>query len=80
MSTKTSNDTIGDRTRDLPACSAAPPGAPVSVPIRVINSYIFCFSWPLYPTVDIRDGVICGELFKLWNSHPVARGIQNAVL
>jgi hypothetical protein len=45
---KTSSDTIGDRTRNLPACSAVPqrnalPGVPVSVPIRVINCYIFVF-------------------------------------
>ena len=30
-------------------------------------SYKFRFSWPFYPTVDIRDDVICGELFKLCN-------------
>jgi len=41
---------------------------------------LFRFSWPFYPIVDIRDGDICGELFKLWNSDPIARGIQNAVL
>jgi hypothetical protein len=45
---KTSNDTISDPTRDPPACSAvpqrnAPPRAPVSLPIRVINCYIFVF-------------------------------------
>jgi len=33
MSIKTSNDTIGNRTRDLPACSAAPqPTAPPRAP------------------------------------------------
>jgi hypothetical protein len=28
MSIKNSNDSIGKRTRDLPSCSALPPGAP----------------------------------------------------
>jgi len=30
MSMKNSNDTIGNRTRDLPACSAVPPRAPTT--------------------------------------------------
>ena len=35
MSIKNSNDTIGNRTRDLPACSAVPqPNAPPSAPPR----------------------------------------------
>ena len=41
MSTKNFNDTIGNRTRDLPACSAvrqptAPPGAPTEMSTRNI--------------------------------------------
>ena len=36
MSMKNSNDTIGNRTRDLPACSAVPqPTAPLGAPINV---------------------------------------------
>jgi len=31
MSMKNFNDTIGNRTRDLPTCSAAPPGAPIHI-------------------------------------------------
>jgi hypothetical protein len=44
ISIKTSNDTIGNRTRDLPTCSAVPqpPAPPTACPqignIRVINS------------------------------------------
>ena len=38
MSMKNSNDTIGNRTRDLPACSAVPqPTAPRRVPGRWTN-------------------------------------------
>ena len=40
MSMKNCNDTIGDRTRDLPACSAVPlPTAPPRIPI---TQYIEC--------------------------------------
>jgi len=36
---KHSNDTIGDRTRDLPACSAVPqPRAPLRVPTTKANN------------------------------------------
>jgi len=46
MSMKYSIDTIGNRTRDLPACSAVPPRAPVYVSrflyvrMRVLCKYI----------------------------------------
>ena len=37
MSMKKSNDTIGNRTRDLPACSAVPqPTAPPRAPIQLL--------------------------------------------
>jgi len=40
MSMKNSDDTIGNRTRDLPACSAVsqptpPPGAPVNGTVQI---------------------------------------------
>jgi hypothetical protein len=39
MSMKNSNDTIGNRTRDLPACSAVPqPTAPPRAPVGYITS------------------------------------------
>jgi hypothetical protein len=39
MSMKNSNDTIGNRTRDLPACSAVPePTAPPRAQVHGINS------------------------------------------
>ena len=42
MSTKSSNDTIGNRTRDLPACSAVPPPtAPTGAPQLSVNNHIF---------------------------------------
>jgi hypothetical protein len=38
MSVKKSNDTIGNRTRDLPACSAVPqPTAPPRCSLRLLN-------------------------------------------
>jgi hypothetical protein len=40
MSMKNSNDTIGNRTRDLPACSAVPqPTAPPRAPLKVAYKY-----------------------------------------
>ena len=39
---KTFNDTIGNRTRDLPACSSVPqPTAPPRAPVTMINTYYF---------------------------------------
>jgi len=39
MSMKNSNDTIGNRTRNLPACSAVPqPSAPPRAPITAHNN------------------------------------------
>ena len=38
MSTKNSNDTIGNRTRDLPACNAVPQP---TAPPRAFHGYIF---------------------------------------
>ena len=41
MSMKNSNDTIGDRTRDLPACSAVPqPTAPPRAPMNLVINRI----------------------------------------
>ena len=58
MSMKTSIDTIGDRTCDLPACSGVPqrnvpPRAPVSLPIRIINFYIFVFYGLTLPLISV---------------------------
>jgi hypothetical protein len=42
MSMKNSKDTIGNRTRDLPACSAVPqPTAPPGVPNKICNDRSF---------------------------------------
>ena len=44
MSMKTSDDTIGDRARDLPACSAVPqPTSPPCVPPNIYQFYINLF-------------------------------------
>jgi len=41
MSTKNSNDTIGNRTRDLLTCSAVPqPSAPQRTPVNILNMHI----------------------------------------
>jgi len=37
MSMKNSNDTIGNGTRDLPACSAVPPRAPIAFTVAEMN-------------------------------------------
>ena len=43
MSMKNSNDTIGNRTRDLPACSAVPqPTAPPRAPSAIYTHYYYC--------------------------------------
>ena len=53
MSMKKSNDTIGDRTRDFPACSAVPqPTAPPCAPIYILRidllRKIVYFVWKLW--------------------------------
>jgi hypothetical protein len=40
MLMKHCNDTIGNRTRDLPACSAVSPRAPLDVDGRIILEWI----------------------------------------
>jgi hypothetical protein len=76
MSIKNSNDTIGNRTRDLPACSAAPhPTAPPRAPqyfyynfFMWVDYVLFCmfssgwFSWRLN-FICRRFGTLC--LFHL---------------
>jgi hypothetical protein len=43
MPMKNSNDTIGNRTRDLPACSAVPqPTAPLRAPYVYVKKQILC--------------------------------------
>ena len=58
---KNLDDTIGNRTRDLPACSAVPqpttpPRAPYPLLIRNgINSYVDCGYWLPYKLDKQRD-------------------------
>ena len=50
---KNSNDTIGDRTRDLPACSAVPqPTAPRRAP--VVRTIHYNFSSPFLKFMDLK--------------------------
>ena len=55
MSLKNSNDTIGNRTRDLPTCSAVPqPTAPTRAPIaKVAQSKNFLFG--LNTKIDLKN-------------------------
>ena len=81
-----SNDTIGNRTRDLPACSAvpqptAPPRAPdiksirikkVNVPVQTMRASIGTASKVLNLGIRCR----CVDSFTLWSmSPPVPRNV-----
>ena len=50
MSMKNSNDTIGDRTRDLPACSAVP--QPTAPPRAIYQRVAVTYSNDYYPLKD----------------------------
>jgi hypothetical protein len=54
MSMRNSNDTIGNRTRNLPACSAVPqPAVPPRAPNqRMYVGQIFCVSAEAFDIVD----------------------------
>jgi len=55
MSLKSSSDTVGNRTRDLPACSAAPqPTAPPGVQIK----FSFAVGTTSYCVPSDKMGVI----------------------
>jgi len=78
---KKSSDTIGNRTRDLPACSTVPKTtAPPRAPAELYTLYIcngFCinaiyFSFPYQVSCEVADsGVFFGaELYTLSNVNP----------
>jgi len=49
MSMKNINDTIGNRTRDLPACSALPqPTAPPDAPLQIISNFFLMTNFRKY--------------------------------
>ena len=51
-------DTIWDRTRDIPACSAVPqPTAPPGAPIKYIN-IIISYEWICRYLFDIRSDTV----------------------
>jgi len=67
---KNSNDTIGNRTRDLPACSAVP--QPITLP-RLISRYDSKFtkkkSRYIPQLLWLHNGVMYGELMGWhWNT------------
>ena len=69
MSMKISNDTIGNQTRDLPACSAVPqPTAPLHAPIYIyicIYIYIYIYTHTQTHThtrVSFYDGVMFSNI------------------
>ena len=58
MSMKHSNDTIGNRTRDLPACSAVPqPTVPVRAPVNI--RYLLQFQSELYHNTQLHGSKLC---------------------
>ena len=65
MSMKNSNDTIGDRTGDLPVCSAVPqPTVPLCAPLSVASiKYYQCVSilvLVIHHAMRMHHIVICG--------------------
>jgi hypothetical protein len=70
MSMKNSNDAIGNRTRDLPACSAmpqttAPPGAPEDVSQFITNFPSDCLGRDFSITVGVVITYCCNTNFSL---------------
>ena len=67
MSMKYSNDTIGNRTRDLPACNTVPqPTAPPRAPKSCIGAINLVFPWRFYAVVlSFRDYLPCRYVLPL---------------
>jgi len=63
---KNANDTIGNRSRDLPTCSAMPqPTAPTRAPLRVLKLlYLSTKSTPKKPIVIVNYICRTGFGFK----------------
>jgi hypothetical protein len=60
MSMKNSNDTIGIRTRELPACNAvpqpiSPPRAPIRIKTCLYSFYNFLFMYSLMMAISGRN-------------------------
>ena len=54
---KNSNDTIGNRTRDLPACSAVPlPTAPPRAPIKLVPQIIWFYNRSDVKPMSLQTG------------------------
>ena len=58
MSMKNSNDTIGNRTHNLPACSPVPePTVPPHTPVSIM--YLFQFQSKLYHNTKLHGSKLC---------------------
>ena len=68
MSMKNSNDTIGNRTRDLPACSAVPqPTAPPRAPINIIYTKNIVVLWLTLIYIYIYTLVVLFQFYsQMW--------------
>jgi len=67
MSMKNSNDTIGNRTRDLPACSAVPqPTAPQRAPFSVSMLLFYVRESKYDKVVTPRHVVILANTCPFW--------------
>jgi hypothetical protein len=66
MSLKNSNDTIGNRTRDISACSAVPqPTGPLPLALYKLPSELFYRA----KNMGVQDGMTKVRLEKLYNEN-----------
>jgi hypothetical protein len=65
MSMKNSNDTIGNRTRDLPVCSAVlqPTAPPAACPTGVFVLLLNAFKWFFYFILLVEMLDVASEFF-----------------
>ena len=66
MSTKTSNETIGNRTRDLPACSAVPQpnAAPCMYSVLAYNTLVFFRYFETYLWLSLSSNINISFIHK----------------
>ena len=76
MSTKNSNSTIGNRTRDLPTCSAVP--QPVTLPRAPLNEQ--SISETIFCTVKAKVKVTLVQALRLCTGRTAHRGSRGIAL
>ena len=80
MSMKNSNDTIGNRTRDLPACSAVPqPTAPPRTPLYTVHCTLYSVHCSLYRVqcaLDTGHWTRYSVHCALWTVHCAQYSVQ----